>query len=226
MLFIFSTPVLIRHLWQLKTVVFQQRCLICAVLLVFGITMMALGTCFGCQRLLSRHLWQLKTVVFMHWCLIHAVLLVFIITKMALGTRLFCLLNCHGCQRLLSRHLWQLKTVVFLHWCLICAVLLVFGITMMALGVGTCLFCLLNCYGCQRLLSRHLWQLKTVVFLHRCLIRTVPLTDGCVFKGSNPATIGTQRLWKRISCKQNTRWQHISRLKASAFLSLQKKISC
>jgi hypothetical protein len=29
----FSTPVLIRHLWQLKTVVFVHRCLICAVLL-------------------------------------------------------------------------------------------------------------------------------------------------------------------------------------------------
>jgi hypothetical protein len=31
MLFIFSTPVLIRHLWQLKTVVFLHWCLICAV---------------------------------------------------------------------------------------------------------------------------------------------------------------------------------------------------
>ncbi len=33
MLFIFSTPVLIRHLWQLKTIVFLHWCLICAVLL-------------------------------------------------------------------------------------------------------------------------------------------------------------------------------------------------
>ncbi len=33
MLFIFSAPVLIRHLWQLKTVVFLHYCLICAVLL-------------------------------------------------------------------------------------------------------------------------------------------------------------------------------------------------
>jgi hypothetical protein len=33
MLIIFLTPVLIRHLWQLKTVVFLHRCLICAVLL-------------------------------------------------------------------------------------------------------------------------------------------------------------------------------------------------
>jgi hypothetical protein len=32
MLFIFSTPVLIRHLWQLKTVVFLHWCLICPVL--------------------------------------------------------------------------------------------------------------------------------------------------------------------------------------------------
>ncbi len=33
MQFIFSMPVLIRHLWQLKTVVFLHWCLICAVLL-------------------------------------------------------------------------------------------------------------------------------------------------------------------------------------------------
>jgi len=30
--------------------------------------------------------------------------------------------------------------------------------------------------------------------------------------------------WKRISCKQNARWQHLSLLKASAFFSLNKKI--
>jgi hypothetical protein len=30
----FLTPVLIRHLWQLKTVVSLHRCLICAVLLI------------------------------------------------------------------------------------------------------------------------------------------------------------------------------------------------
>jgi hypothetical protein len=30
---LFSMPVLIRHLWQLKMVVFLNRCLICAVLL-------------------------------------------------------------------------------------------------------------------------------------------------------------------------------------------------
>ncbi len=30
--------------------------------------------------------------------------------------------------------------------------------------------------------------------------------------------------WKGINCKQIARWQHLSRLKASAFFSLQKKI--
>jgi len=38
MLFIFSTPVIIRHLWQLKTVVFLLWCLIHAVLL--GLTIL------------------------------------------------------------------------------------------------------------------------------------------------------------------------------------------
>ncbi len=32
--------------------------------------------------------------------------------------------------------------------------------------------------------------------------------------------------WKRISCKQSARWQHLSQLKASAFFSLQQKNSC
>jgi hypothetical protein len=41
MLFIFSTPVLIRHLWQLTTVVFLHWCLMCAVLL--------LGYCIPCS---------------------------------------------------------------------------------------------------------------------------------------------------------------------------------
>ena len=31
----------------------------------------------------------------------------------------------------------------------------------------------------------------------------------------------SQIQWKGINCKQSTRWQHLSRLKASAFLSLQ-----
>jgi hypothetical protein len=32
--------------------------------------------------------------------------------------------------------------------------------------------------------------------------------------------------WKRISCKHNARWPHLSRLKASAFFALQKNIFC
>jgi hypothetical protein len=32
--------------------------------------------------------------------------------------------------------------------------------------------------------------------------------------------------WKGINHKQSTRWQHLSRLKASAFFFLQKKFSC
>jgi hypothetical protein len=32
--------------------------------------------------------------------------------------------------------------------------------------------------------------------------------------------------WKGINRKQSTRWQHLSRLKSSAFFSLQKKFSC
>ncbi len=37
MLFIFSTSVFIRHLWQLKTVVFMHWCLLCAGALVYKI---------------------------------------------------------------------------------------------------------------------------------------------------------------------------------------------
>ncbi len=37
MLFIFLTPVILSHLWQLKTVVFPHRCLICTLPLTFAI---------------------------------------------------------------------------------------------------------------------------------------------------------------------------------------------
>ena len=36
MLFIFSTPVFIRHLWQLKTVIILHRCLLHSVLFMFA----------------------------------------------------------------------------------------------------------------------------------------------------------------------------------------------
>jgi hypothetical protein len=34
------------------------------------------------------------------------------------------------------------------------------------------------------------------------------------------------KIWKGINRKQSTRWQHLFRLKASAFFSLQKNFSC
>jgi hypothetical protein len=38
--------------------------------------------------------------------------------------------------------------------------------------------------------------------------------------------LATTNEFKGINRKQSTRWQHLSRLKASAFLSLQKNLSC
>jgi hypothetical protein len=35
-----------------------------------------------------------------------------------------------------------------------------------------------------------------------------------------------RRQWKGIDRKQSTRWQHLSRLKASKFFSLQNFVSC
>ncbi len=72
----FSTPVSIRQLWQLKTVLCLHWCPIC----VFEYQHLLLETSSG-QSLhlnaasfstpgLIRHLWQLKTAVFQHWCLI------------------------------------------------------------------------------------------------------------------------------------------------------------
>jgi len=45
MLFIFSVPVLIRHLWQLKTFVFLHWCLICTLLLKFNDILQRLQKC-------------------------------------------------------------------------------------------------------------------------------------------------------------------------------------
>jgi hypothetical protein len=39
----------------------------------------------------------------------------------------------------------------------------------------------------------------------------------------HPTQQNSAERWKRIRCKQNARWQHLSRLKASAFFSLQQK---
>ncbi len=39
-------------------------------------------------------------------------------------------------------------------------------------------------------------------------------------------TVSEAEQWKGINCKQSTSWQHLSRLKASAFFSLQIFLSC
>jgi hypothetical protein len=44
-MFFFSVPVLIRHLWQLKTFVFLHWCLICTVLLKFNDILQRLQKC-------------------------------------------------------------------------------------------------------------------------------------------------------------------------------------
>jgi len=87
-MFIFSTPGLIRHLWQLKAVVFLHWCLICYVLL------------FEYQNLLLlSDIWWLKFKYIFYCCLFFS-------------------------TTVLIRHLLQLKTAVFLHRCLMCSVLL------------------------------------------------------------------------------------------------------
>jgi hypothetical protein len=50
MLFIFSTPELIRHLWQLKTIVFLHKYLICSVPLGGGARLLWAKPCYKRQR--------------------------------------------------------------------------------------------------------------------------------------------------------------------------------
>ncbi len=54
-------------------------------------------------------------------------------------------------------------------------------------------------------------------FVHTCLIQGVLEILGEIVSFQKVSQ------WKRISCKQNARWQHLSGLKASAFFSLQNK---
>ncbi len=80
------------------------------------------------SSLLIRHLWQLKTVVFLHWCLVLACLNINIYSQLETsgGQSSHLYLNVvHFSSSVLIRHLWHLKTVVFLHWCLVLAVLFI-----------------------------------------------------------------------------------------------------
>ncbi len=68
MLFIFSTPVLIRHLWPLKTVVFTYWCLIRALLL--RNKYIAECSKFSVRihkKILFKYMKISKTGVFLHW---------------------------------------------------------------------------------------------------------------------------------------------------------------
>ncbi len=47
MLFIFSMPELIRHLWQLKTVVFLHWCIICTLVLYITATVVLLDLVYS-----------------------------------------------------------------------------------------------------------------------------------------------------------------------------------
>ncbi len=52
----------------------------------------------------------------------------------------------------------------------------------------------------------------------------VNLLNSLFAKFHLPCQGGSQ--WKGINCKQSTRWQHLSRLKASVFFSLQNLFCC
>ncbi len=65
MLFIFSVPVLIRHVWQHKGVVFLHWCLMCAVLLSIGLKLpktidIFIGRLLNGLSLIHRTLWILR----------------------------------------------------------------------------------------------------------------------------------------------------------------------
>jgi hypothetical protein len=62
----------------------------------------------------------------------------------------------------------------------------------------------------------------------------MPITQRNLFFASDEILIAKKKFvvalfakeWKGTNCKQSTRWQHLSRLKASAFFSLQIFSSC
>ncbi len=106
MLFIFSMPVLIRHLWLLKTVVFLHWCLICSVYWPFLCFLSFHWIIKNVENCLNNNIYSyLET--FVGQCLNLYILMLFIFS-----------------MPVLIRHLCQFKTIVFPHWCLICSYLL------------------------------------------------------------------------------------------------------
>jgi hypothetical protein len=55
------------------------------------------------------------------------------------------------------------------------------------------------------------------------IIRTKVMAPSAKEKENGPKS---SFKWKGINCKQSTRWQHLSWLKASAFFSLQNIFGC
>jgi len=63
MVFIFSTPVLIRHLWQLKTVVFLHWRLICAALLSHDSVIITLWTSNNQHIIILQSTYDILTII-------------------------------------------------------------------------------------------------------------------------------------------------------------------
>ncbi len=154
MLFTLSTPVLFRHLWQLKTIVFLHWCLMHADLLNIFLWITILihncicADCWVLPQRLRRYskccpVWYRITSIHYLLALSYSVSLfpmeqhTLRNAKNCLNTNIYSYLETSGCQFLiyikmlftlstpvLFRHLWQLKTIVFLHWCLMHADLL------------------------------------------------------------------------------------------------------
>ncbi len=137
----------------------------------------------------------------------------------------------------LIRHLWQLRTIVFLHQCLICSVPLP-GTNTLSLwsgASGTNKFSFMAQYVCVNIvklfssslcygqISQSVYSMDVISVQSQGTI--IKLFTAVIYKGSWQARVFVLQ-WKGINRKQSTKWRHLSRLKASAFFSLQKNFSC
>ncbi len=126
MQFIFSTPVLIKHMWLLKTVVFLHWCIICAALLKWPY----LCQLHYCTRLktglkLTRHL--LGTICHAHsfqlvsyWLMVHHVMLKSSIPKVTKVTTILSLswavLEFHLCLWLGGSSLFKFNNIIICNY--------------------------------------------------------------------------------------------------------------